>query len=101
QDELERALTLNAWLIGINNRDLNTFETHLETTEELALLVPPGRIIVSESGIFTPSHIMRLARAGASAFLVGESLMRQPDIEGATRALLSPAIERDRQVANA
>lgn len=101
QDELERALMLNAWLIGINNRDLNTFETHLETTEELALLVPPGRIIVSESGIFTPCHITRLARAGASAFLVGESLMRQPDIEGATRALLSPAIERDRQVANA
>ena len=101
QDELERALMLNAWLIGINNRDLNTFETHLETTEELALLVPPGRIIVSESGIFTPSDITRLTRAGASAFLVGESLMRQPDIEGATRALLSSAIERERQVANA
>jgi indole-3-glycerol phosphate synthase len=101
QDELERALMLNAWLIGINNRDLNTFETHLEITEELALLVPPGRIIVSESGIFTPSDITRLARAGASAFLVGESLMRQQDIEGATRALLSPAIERERQVANA
>ncbi len=101
QDELERALMLNAWLIGINNRDLNTFETHLETTEELAQLIPPGRIIVSESGIFTPSDIARLTRAGASAFLVGESLMREQDIEGATSALLSPASERERRVANA
>jgi indole-3-glycerol phosphate synthase len=101
QEELERALLLNAWLIGINNRDLNTFETHLETTEDLAQLIPPGRIIVSESGIFTPSDIARLTRSGASAFLVGESLMRQQDIEGATRALLSPAQERERRVANA
>ena len=101
QEELERALMLNAWLIGINNRDLNTFETHLETTEELAQLIPPGRIIVSESGIFTPSDIARLTRAGASAFLVGESLMREQDIEGATSALLSPASERERRVANA
>ena len=100
QEELERALMLNAWLIGINNRDLNTFETHLETTEELAQLIPPGRIIVSESGIFTPSDIERLAQAGASAFLVGESLMRQQDIEGATRAILSSASE-ERQIANA
>jgi len=101
QEELERALMLNAWLIGINNRDLNTFETHLETTEELAQLIPPGRIIVSESGIFTPSDIGRLTRAGASAFLVGESLMREQDIEGATNALLSPSSERERRVANA
>ncbi len=54
EEELERALLLDAWLIGINNRNLNTFETHLETTERLAQLIPPGRIIVSESGIFTP-----------------------------------------------
>jgi len=92
---------LNAWLIGINNRDLNTFETHLETTEELAQQIPPGRIIVSESGIFTPSDITRLTRAGASAFLVGESLMRQQDIEGATRTILSPASEREWQAASA
>ena len=101
QDELDRALMLNAWLIGINNRDLNTFETHLETTEELAQLIPPGRIIVSESGIFTPSDITRLTRAGASAFLVGESLMRQQDIECATRTILSPISERECQAASA
>jgi indole-3-glycerol phosphate synthase len=92
---------LNAWLIGINNRDLNTFETHLETTEQLAQLIPPGRIIVSESGIFTPADIARLTRTGASAFLVGESLMRHQDIEDATRTLLSSACERERRVANA
>jgi indole-3-glycerol phosphate synthase len=89
--ELERALALDAWLIGINNRDLNSFETHLETTGRLAQLIPAGRLIVSESGIFTPADIARLTRAGASAFLVGESLMRQDDIEGATRKLLAKA----------
>jgi indole-3-glycerol phosphate synthase len=94
EEELERALLLDCWLIGINNRNLNTFETHLETTERLAQLIPPGRIIVSESGIFTLSEISRLTRAGACAFLVGESLMRQPDIEAATRALLAPELER-------
>jgi indole-3-glycerol phosphate synthase len=100
EEELERALMLDCWLIGINNRDLNSFETRLETTEYLAQLVPPGRIIVSESGIFTPSDIDRLTRAGACAFLVGESLMRQPDIEAATRALLA-APELERQAATA
>ncbi len=99
EEELERALMLDVWLIGINNRNLKTFETQLETTEHLAQLIPPGRIIVSESGIFTPSDITRLTRAGASAFLVGESLMRQQDIEGATRAILAP--ERERQPASA
>jgi indole-3-glycerol phosphate synthase len=89
EEELERALALNAWLIGINNRDLNSFETRLETTERLARLVPPGRLIVAESGIFTAADIARLMRAGAAAFLVGESLMRQKDAEAATRALLS------------
>ncbi len=90
EGELERALTLGARLIGINNRDLNSFETHLETTERLVQLIPPGPLIVSESGIFTFADIARLSRAGASAFLVGESLMRQDDVEGAVRALLSP-----------
>jgi indole-3-glycerol phosphate synthase len=89
--ELERALLLGAGLIGINNRDLNSFETKLETTERLARLIPPGRLIVSESGIFTAADIERLTRAGASAFLVGESLMRHEDVEAATRALLSRA----------
>ncbi len=89
EDELERALALDAWLIGINNRDLNSFETRLETTERLIPLVPPGRLVVSESGIFTAADIARLMRAGAAAFLVGESLMRQGDVEAAARALLS------------
>ena len=89
--ELDRALALDARLVGINNRDLNTFETRLETTEALAPLIPPDRIVVSESGIAAPADILRLTRAAASAFLVGESLMRQADIEAATRALLSPA----------
>ncbi len=88
--ELERALRLDAWLIGINNRDLNSFETHLETTERLIESIPPGRLVVSESGIFTPADIARLSRAGASAFLVGESLMRKQDVETATRELLTP-----------
>ncbi|MGB8869654.1 MAG: indole-3-glycerol-phosphate synthase TrpC, partial [Rhodomicrobium sp.] len=79
----------DAWLIGINNRDLNSFETHLETTERLVPLVPPGRLTVSESGIFTAADIARLMNCGAAAFLVGESLMRQADVEGATRTLLA------------
>jgi indole-3-glycerol phosphate synthase len=99
--ELERALDLDCWLIGINNRDLNTFETHLETTERLAQLTPPGRIIVSESGIFTPTDIDQLMRYGACAFLVGESLMRQNDVEAATRALLAPVDEEEREAAHA
>ena len=87
-EEVERALTLDARLIGINNRSLRTFETKLETTEQLAPRVPAGRIVVAESGIFDPIDIARLARAGAHAYLVGESLMRQADVAAATRALL-------------
>jgi indole-3-glycerol phosphate synthase len=87
-DELARALKLKSRLIGINNRDLRTFETTLATTERLAPTVPRGRIIVGESGIFTPDDLVQLARAGVRAFLVGESLMRQADVEQATRTLL-------------
>lgn len=87
--EMERALTLDTPLIGINNRDLTTFETTLETTERLAPMVPGERIVISESGIFAPEDIARLNRCGVNAFLVGESLMRQDDVEAATRALLS------------
>lgn len=86
--EIERALMLDARLVGINNRSLATFETSLDTTERLAPRVPGGRLIVSESGIFTPADIARLTQAGARAFLVGEALMRQQDVSAATRALL-------------
>jgi indole-3-glycerol phosphate synthase len=89
EDELKRALRLTSRLIGINNRDLKTFDTALATSERLARLIPGDRIVIGESGIFTPDDLARLAKAGISTFLVGESLMRQSDVAAATRALLA------------
>ncbi len=86
--ELERALLLGPDLIGINNRDLKTFVTDIAVTLRLAPLIPPGNLIVAESGLGDPADLARLAGAGVSTFLIGESLMRQDDVTAATKALL-------------
>ena len=87
--ELDRATLLKSPMIGINNRNLHSFEVTLDTTRQLARFVPEGRLIVSESGLYTPADLAELARYGARCFLIGESLMRQDDVTAATRAILA------------
>ena len=88
-DELERALALKSPLLGINNRNLKTFETTLNTTRELSRMVPADRVLVSESGLNTPADLADMTQYGARTFLIGESLMRQEDVENATRTILA------------
>ena len=88
-EELDRALALKSELIGINNRNLKTFETSLNVTRELSQNVPSDRLLVCESGLNTPSDLADMATYGARVFLIGESLMRQTDVAQATRALLA------------
>ncbi|WP_439140327.1 indole-3-glycerol phosphate synthase TrpC [Roseicyclus sp.] len=90
--ELDRAMRLKSPLLGINNRDLNTFVTDLATTERLAAQVPGDRMVISESGLFTPDDLGRMAQAGARSFLIGESLMRQDDVTAATKAILAQPV---------
>jgi indole-3-glycerol phosphate synthase len=94
--ELDRALRLKSRLIGINNRNLKSLEVDLSVTETLGGRVPDGRIPVSESGLYTPGDLARMARVGARCFLVGESLMKQPDVAAATRALLASPLQAER-----
>jgi indole-3-glycerol phosphate synthase len=88
EQELDRALGLQTALIGVNNRNLKTLKTDLQTTIDLAASVPADRFLISESGIRTHEDVQRIAAVGARAFLVGESLLRQPDLTGAVRSLL-------------
>ena len=90
--ELDRALDLNSPLIGVNNRNLKTFETTLDTTRELSKAVPGDRFLISESGLHTPADLADMAAFGARAFLIGESLMRKDDVATATRDLLKDPV---------
>ena len=92
KQEMERALRLESPLIGVNNRNLKTMKTDLATTEELAHLVPRDRILISESGLNTEADLARMANVGARCFLIGEALMRQENLEDATRSILSNPI---------
>jgi len=90
ETELDCALQLQTQLIGINNRNLKTFEVDLATTEGLLDRIPRDRTVVSESGLTVPDDLARLSKAGANCFLIGEALMRSDNVEAATRFLLTP-----------
>jgi len=93
--ELDRALALDSPLLGINNRNLNTFDVTLDTTRQLSRLVPLGKMLIAESGIHTPADLADLSGYGARSFLIGESLMRQPDVALATRELLANPLQSE------
>lgn len=92
-EELERAIHLKSPMIGINNRNLKTFEVTLDTTRTLAKRIPADRMVVCESGLFVPEDLADMARYGSRTFLIGESLMRQDDVEAATRTLLANPLQ--------
>jgi indole-3-glycerol phosphate synthase len=92
RDELERALRLKSPLIGVNNRNLKTMHTDIAVTESLAADVPEDRMLLSESGLYEPADLARMAKTGARCFLVGESLMRQADVTAATQTLLADPV---------
>ncbi|MCH9749037.1 MAG: indole-3-glycerol phosphate synthase TrpC [Alphaproteobacteria bacterium] len=96
--ELERAISLKSPLIGINNRNLKTFETNLNTTRKLSKLVPSDRIIVSESGLNTPKDLADMTKYGVRTFLMGESLMRQADVTCATQTILKDPIQQSKGI---
>ncbi|GLS88015.1 indole-3-glycerol phosphate synthase [Cypionkella aquatica] len=93
--ELDRACLLKSPLMGINNRNLHTFDVTLDTTRQLARYVPEDRLIISESGLFTPADLSDVAAYGARCFLIGEALMRQADVTAATKAILAQPLSSE------
>ena len=95
EDELHRALKLKTKLLGVNNRNLKTMVTDISMTEKLATLAPTEKILISESGLQTPADLRRMASAGARCFLIGESIMKQKDVEKATKLLLEQSTQEN------
>ena len=93
QEELVRALDLKSPLLGVNNRNLKTLEIDIATTEALAPMVPEDRVLICESGLYSSGDLLRMSRSGARRFLIGESLMRQDDVETATKSILFQGVE--------